>query len=144
MNRHSKSLQDSVCQGGRTQRRILLLLLAKESDNFRGEFVRLVRATFARSQSRQAIPTKCGLDQVKRRARKAERLRHTRYRMAIVSDAPQHLVLDLQPVAGVEECVGSEHLLADILGARVETTQLAQGLLFGIVAVRFRHGSFPL
>jgi hypothetical protein len=59
--------------------------------------------------------------------------------MAVVLDAPEHLVFDLQLIAGIEEVAGSEQLVGDVLRARVQAPQLAKGFELGIGPGLFGH-----
>ncbi len=73
------------------------------------------------------------------------RARETKVRRA-VSDGflfdlnlPEHLVLDLNQIARVEELVCGEERVVDALGMGTQSALVAQGVLFGIVFLATAH-----
>ena len=58
---------------------------------------------------------------------------------AVDADAPEHLVLGLDRVAGIEEAVPGEELVADLLGVGVQRGALAKIPELGVGVGGRRH-----
>jgi hypothetical protein len=79
-----------------------------ESQHFGREFVRFPRPSFVRHQGRQSSLLEGSLRLVKGGTGKPEVGSRLAYRVTVVLHTPQHFVLDLDEIAGIEEIVGPE------------------------------------
>src|SRR5579883_3410131 len=123
---------DKPRQFGRPKRRFFLDLLPNEGHDLVGELVRVPGAARAGHQADEAGLLESRQRLIKGRPRKTETGRRLRQRLAVGLDAAQHLVLDLDQVAGIEEFVLEKQLVADLLGAWVEASLLLERLELGI------------
>ena len=80
-----------------------------------------------------------GLGLIKGRTGKAETHRGFADWVTVFLDTAQHLVLDLNHVASIEELIVGEEFIGNGLGARVETALLAEALELWVRG-GFRHG----
>ncbi|WP_258188331.1 hypothetical protein [Candidatus Hakubella thermalkaliphila] len=80
---------------------------------------------------------------VKSLATEAERFGHFRDRPALHLMAPEHLVLDLNPVVGIAKLLTAEGFVPNRVGIRMQSTLLAQEGNLGLPILmwfRSRHG----
>lgn len=104
-----------------------------------GALVSAFGAARPRLQTRQALILERALGGVESLATDAECSGHLRDRPTVDTVAPQHLVLDLQPVAAVEELAArAERFVAHGLGMGMEGPRGAQGGDFRVLGLRFR------
>jgi hypothetical protein len=104
-------------------------------DDSIGELVGPFRARALGQEAGQAGGLVGGLGFVEGRAREAEALGSLAHRRAVLPDAPQHLVLDLNQVARVEEAVvRPEGLVLHPLRPRVECVVATQRLFLFVPA----------
>ena len=101
-------------------------LLLGPGEDLAGELVAAAGPGPGRHQPVQAGLGQGGGGLVVRRPGVPERRRGRGDRRAVHRDAAHHLVLDLHRVAGVEELLGQERLVGDLLGMRVQAPRLAQ------------------
>src|SRR6266571_4334431 len=128
MDPQSVILLESVCQLGGVQRGIGLQRLFESVDGLLGELVRTLRSWTLRDQTRQPLRLEDRLGLIKGRSREAEIGGCLADRLAILPHPAQHLVLDLDQVAGVEEVIaGSEGGVANRLRSRIQSMLAAQG-----------------
>ena len=86
-----------------------------------------------RNQSSQTILLDGGLGLIKRGPRESGFVRRQADRGLFGLDPPQHLVLDLDQIVGIEEAVVLEQRRSDRFGVRVQDTLLAEQAAFGIL-----------
>ena len=97
------------------------------------------RALPCRQQPRQPRPLEASPCLVEGGPREAEGRGGPGDRMTVDAHATQHLVLDLDGVAGVEELVLKEELVGHPLRVRVERATLLELLVLGIGALGPGH-----
>src|SRR5262249_31138900 len=84
-----------------------------KGEHFGRELVSLLGPSFVRDQRRQASLLESRLRLVKGGPREPEGGSRAAYWLPIALDAAQHLVLDLNQVAGIEKLVGQEQFVGD-------------------------------
>ncbi len=78
-------------------------------------------------QRRQASLLESNLRLVKGGSREPEGSRRSAYLLSLALDPAQHLVFDLDEISGIEEFVGQEQFVADLLGVGIQRPLLAKG-----------------
>jgi hypothetical protein len=136
-------LLHQLCQPSDAQRRLGCSLLHQKLHNLHVQFVAASWASLQRNQAGQPGLLEGGLRMIERGAREPEGLRRLRNRMVVDLDLPEHLVLHLDHVVGVEEVAVLKQRMAHILGTRVERALLSQSLPFVLVGLLLRHSRLP-
>jgi len=141
-------LPSEVDGSGRAIRRVGLL---KKREDVAGDLVAPVRSPFVRQQARQPALLKGPLRVIERGTREMERRGRRGHRLRFEFDPPEHLVLDLDDVARIEEVVRSEGGIRDLVGAAIQRAVDPQRLDLGIggwaarlgrhVIIQLRHTS---
>jgi hypothetical protein len=139
MKLHSKPFFDHGHQVCCSHRGVVGLDLAHKGQNFRCELVALFGAALLWDQTGQPAYLEGGLSLVEGGTGEAERGSGVADGAPLPADTAQHLVLDLNQIAGVEEFPLSEQFVADLLRLRVECTCLAKRLNLGIGMGCFGH-----
>ena len=115
-----------------------------EAQYLRGDLVRPPRPALRRDELLQPAPVEC-LDHAEAGwAGEPEPGRRLPKGSLAQPDQPDHLVADLEQVAGIEEVAGGEHRVADPFRRPVEGSGLSEAvLLFGVVATVCHGGTAP-
>ncbi len=103
-------------------------------DGFR-ELVGTPRARPSGDQPRQPLIFEGRLSLVESGPREAEGRSRLRDRLSVDPHSAEHLVLDLDQVAGIEELAGLKPFVGDGLGTGIEHSVLGQCLAFGVHAL---------
>ena len=113
-----------------------------EAQDLRADLVRSSRPAPRRDELLQPAPVE-RLDHAEAgRPRDPEPRRRLREARFVYTDQPDHLVADLEQVAGIEEVAGGEHRVADLFRRSVEGAGLPEPvLLFGVVATVCHGGA---
>src|SRR5262249_16903303 len=101
-------------------------------------------AALAGEQARQAPRLKRPGQRVQRLAADAEGARDRARRLPVDPEAADHLVTDLDQVAGVEERAAAEEGVLNALGMGVQGTALGEEVRLGVEAVGVFHGRASL
>src|SRR2546428_12671333 len=133
MDSQSALPQQELGELARVQSGLLGKRTFEEVDNLLGKLVGPFGSGPLRQQGRQAAFFKEGPGLVETRPGEAEVLRGLACRSALLPDPAQHLVFDLDQIAGVEEGIASgEGGIANRLWTGVESVVLVQGLELGV------------
>jgi hypothetical protein len=89
-------------------------------DDLVGKLVGAVWATFAGQEARHAALGEGFASLIKGRARETKSRGCARDRHTIDPDLPQHFVLDLQQIVGIEEDAALKERIGDVLGVRMQ------------------------
>src|ERR1700686_2872104 len=100
-----ETLLDQAHQFRYPHRRLFLACLDDESQDLVCQLVRLLGAAFVGNQAGETSLLEGFQRLIERGPREAESRRGARYRMTLALHAPQHLVLDLDQIPGIEEAV---------------------------------------
>ena len=115
-----------------------------EAQYLRADLVRPPRPAPRRDELLQPAPVE-RLDHAEAgRPRDSEPRRRLRKRGLAQPDHPDHLVADLEQVAGIEEVAGGEHRIADLFRRPVEGSGLPEPVLFFGVVAALCHGGAVL
>ena len=128
MDPQAEALAHEVDQLAGAEFRLFALCRAQRLDHFVAELVGSPGAAPVRQQRRQAACLEGELCLVPGGPRDAEARSGTADGHAVFAHTAQHLVLDLEQVARIEECVGQEQLVANRVGTRVQTAMLLEGI----------------
>lgn len=104
-------------------------------DNLGGAAARAFGPSLARDEPAEPLAVVGFGEVVEGGATDAEAIGRLAHREGIRAVSAEHLVADLQEVAGVEEGVGAEEVVANLLRVRVEHAAAAQVLFFRIGAL---------
>ncbi|ACP26006.1 hypothetical protein NGR_c22460 [Sinorhizobium fredii NGR234] len=121
------------CQGARLQRGARMLVLLDELHDLVGEFVGRLWPSGARQQAGNAVAFERGLGLIVGWPRQTEKRGGIGLVDAILLDVTQHLVLHLHEIERIEEGGLTKPGCTDGFGPRIECSELAQSLTFGLV-----------
>ena len=99
------------------------------------------RSAFGRAQSENPVALVCRLGVVEGGPRESEGVSGAVNREALGAHASEHLVLDLDQIAAIEEVVLYEELVGDFVGMGVEAGAVLQGLALVVFGVEAAPGS---
>src|SRR5262249_34858587 len=128
MHHESDLLLNGFGQLLQTERRIFGSLLNNKLHHFVGQFVSSLGAAFVGEQAEDSILLKGRLCLVEGGTREAESTRSLADRISVYVDLPQHLVLDLKQVVGIEELAVLKQGVDDSFRSRIEGTMAAKRL----------------
>jgi hypothetical protein len=114
---------------------------AGEGQHLVGALAGGLGAAFAREQARQAAVLERLGQQVQQLAADAEGARDRACRLPIDSKAADHLVADLDQVAGVEEQAGAEERILNAFGMGMQGATLSEEVRLGVEAVGSLHAT---
>jgi len=142
MNLGAEAFLNPFHQVWQSNGRFFLAHLANECEDLLGELVRLLGPALVWHQTGKTVLLEGGLCLVERWPRKTEVCCRIRHGLSFGPHAAQHLVLDLDQIARIEEILLDKQLVADSFRARVQRPLLLERLEFGVV-VGHRLANLP-
>ena len=140
MDGDPEALRHASGQVGRSAGRILRQERLQERHDARGHLVAAARPSLSGEEARQAAFLEGALRLIERRARQMEGRRGWGHGLGVNLHAPEHLVFHLDDVPGVEELVGTEDGVGDVVAPSIERPVRPQGLDLGIASSEAGRG----
>src|SRR5580704_9846653 len=138
-----KVLLHQVGQLSEAQRRLPHSLCHQELDHLSGELVTTSRTPLQGNQPRQPSFLERRLRLIERGPGKTKLVGRLRNRVVVDMDLPEHLVLHLVQVVGIEEVAVLKQGMEYILRTKVEGAVSPQGGLLVRIRLAPRHSQFP-
>lgn len=143
MNLGAEAFLDPFHQVRQSNGRFFLAHLANECEDLLGELVRLLGTALVWHQAGKTVLLEGRLCLVERWPRKTEVCRRIRHGLSFGPYAAQHLVLDLDQIARIEEILLEEQLVADVFRARVQRALLLERPDLGVVVGHRQFANLP-
>lgn len=140
MNRNSKTASDCFRRGFALADILPRVPALDKVENLLGALVVALGAARTRQQSGDALFLESLIGDIERLSADSERFGHLADRATLDAVTAEHFVLDLHPVAGVEEvALAGEGLVAHTLRTGMERARRKQGSRLGVVYRSPRH-----
>ncbi|SAK70612.1 hypothetical protein AWB82_04254 [Caballeronia glebae] len=106
--------------------------LFDEVQYLRSELVGTTRPTLIRKKPRQPLTIKVGLHLVESRPRDAKSCGHLGDGLPLRTHAAKHFVAYLHQIPGIEEVIGNERVIANVLRVWIQGAALLEGSQFRV------------